>query len=482
MHSTSPPPSATPRLWHVGTLTYTAGGLAALFVWLLLGDFAWAMRERSVTPMAQWYLGTLLSGLPSANLVFLLLMSSFPAALGLILVPIISVMSDRHRGPRGRRIPFLLITTPLSALGMIFLGLTPWISSTVHAAVPGLSEVGISIFCFAVAWAVFEFAAIASGAVFGGLLNDVVPPELLGRFHGMFRMVSLIDGMIVGWWIMGLIPTHYALLFISIGTFYGSAFFLTCLNIKEGTYPEPPPIDPNRKGFWAQAQEYGKLCFSNRYYLTIFFMLLFNGLTAGPVNLLANNYRQSVGMSMEDFGKIQTMCYAISFCLGLPLGWLADLIHPLRLTMITVALYGLSCIWGAMYATTHDTFWVAIFVHNVISGCIFTSAASLGQRLFPRSSYAQFASAAGILGSLVGIVFPLMLGAMVDMSGWGYPILSSTAGKGGMSGMLHDFPGRHFEYTFAVGAFMCVMALGMGFFVHRRFMALGGPKGYVAPE
>jgi hypothetical protein len=64
--------------------------------------------------MAQWYLNSL----KVDSLWFGILTSSFPAFLGLILGPIVSVKSDRHRGKLGRRIPFLLVTTPMAALGM----------------------------------------------------------------------------------------------------------------------------------------------------------------------------------------------------------------------------------------------------------------------------------------------------------------------------------------------------------------------------
>ena len=44
------------KTWTVGTLTYTAGGLALLFFWLLLGDFALNLRDRSVGPVVQLFL------------------------------------------------------------------------------------------------------------------------------------------------------------------------------------------------------------------------------------------------------------------------------------------------------------------------------------------------------------------------------------------------------------------------------------------
>ena len=198
------------------------------------------MRERSVGPMAAWYL----DHLEVPNLLFGLLTASFPAFVGLILGPIISVRSDRHRGPRGRRIPFLLATTPLAAFGMIGLALTPPLAQWVHGHFPEQNEMVVAVVCFGVFWAVFEVASIASQAVFGGLINDVVPAPLLGRFYGLFRAVSLIDGMIFNFWIMGKVPDHFTLILIVIGVFYGTAFMWVCFQVREGEYPPPPVQEP----------------------------------------------------------------------------------------------------------------------------------------------------------------------------------------------------------------------------------------------
>ncbi len=166
-----PPPTVDARQgaprkqWRAGTLVYTPAALVLLFLWLLWGDFAWAMRDRSVGPMASWYL----SHLNVSSLLFGLLMTSFPALITLVLAPTISYISDRHRGRIGRRIPFLLITTPLSAAGMIGLGLTPLVSAYVHAAMPGQDGTVVALVSFGVFWAIFEVASIASQAVFGGL-------------------------------------------------------------------------------------------------------------------------------------------------------------------------------------------------------------------------------------------------------------------------------------------------------------------------
>ncbi|MDR1282772.1 MAG: MFS transporter, partial [Opitutaceae bacterium] len=244
-------PAKPPRAWKAGTLTYTSGGLVVIFFWLLCGDFAWSMRDRSVGPMSQWYL----NHLKVPNLLFGLLMISFPAFVGMILAPIISVKSDRHRGRRGRRIPFLLATTPVAALGMTGIGLTPILAQQVHRLFPGQSETVIAVVCFGVFWAVFEFAAVAAQPVFNGLVNDVVPKSLLGRFYGLFRAVSLIDGMIFNYWIMGKAPGHFTLILCIIDVFYGTAFMWVCLKVKEGDYPPPAPGPSSSthtgiNGFW----------------------------------------------------------------------------------------------------------------------------------------------------------------------------------------------------------------------------------------
>jgi len=103
-----------------------------LFGMLLLGDFALAMRDRSVEPVSAWYLKQL--GVP--NLLFAFIMSSFPSMLSLFLSPVISMKLDNHRGRWGRRIPFLLVSTPLAAVGLIGIAFTPLVIKEVHIHFP----------------------------------------------------------------------------------------------------------------------------------------------------------------------------------------------------------------------------------------------------------------------------------------------------------------------------------------------------------
>lgn len=480
-------PATGRKRWHVGTLTYTSAGIVALFFWLLFGDFAWSMRDRSVGPMASWYL----KSLDVPNVLFGLLVASFPAAIGMILGPIISVKSDRHRGRLGRRIPFLLVTTPIAALGMIGLAVTPFIAKWMHGAfgmehafgawlhrmldgtatgawllVQLQNEMVVSIVCFGVFWAAFEFATIAGQAVFGGLINDVVPKPLLGRFYGLFRAVSLIDGMVFNFWIMGHVPEYFTLILATVGVFYGVAFMWVCFKVREGEYP-PPPAEPDgtpgRRGghmrrFGRETASYFRECFTNTYYVSVFVMMMCAALAFAPVNIYAIPYAQSLGVDMKVYGRFLALTFMISLGLAWFLGWLADRFHPLRVAMAAMVGYLAVTIFGAVFAHAANTFLIAWVLHGVLSGCYFTSAASIGQRLFPHWKYAQFASAAGILLGVGNMVVAPCVGLLVDVTDGVYRL------------------------TFGAGAVLAALALGAAWFAHRGFMKCGGPQGYVAPE
>jgi hypothetical protein len=492
MHAAPTPPDSAPapeapapgkpKVWKVGTLTYTTGGLTVLFLWLLFGDFAWAMRDRSIVGIASWYL----SSLKVPNLWFGILMSTFPGAVALVLGPIISYKSDRHRGKWGRRIPFLMATTPIAAFGMIGIAVTPHIAGWLHglgradnalgvrlhqwAGDSGLganllsaleNEMLVAVLCFSVFWAAFEFATIASQSVFGGLINDVVPQALLGRFYALFRAVSLIDGIIFNYWIMGKVPDHFTLILATIGAFYGSAFMWVCLKVKEGDYPPPPPVDPTKKsglkGFVEGVRTYRRECFSHSYYLRVFVLIMTATMCFIPINTFAIPYAKSYGVDMNDYGNRLAFIFTVSLCLAWPLGWLCDRFHPLRVVIVSLVAYLGVMLFGVFGVHNAPTYLTAYVLHGVISGCYYTSVASLGQRLFPREKFAQFASAA------------LLFAAPLHMS------------LAPLVGLIIDHTGNVYRHAFTVGAILVALAILSFWSVYTRFQKLGGPKHYVAP-
>jgi MFS family permease len=462
VHAPAPSPDSTPpgptrpKLWRVGTLTYTTAGLVVLFCWLLWGDFAWMLKERSASPVVQ----IMLRKFKASDFLTGLFLLSLPAAIGLLLGPVVSYRSDRHRGRWGRRIPYLLVTTPIAAGAMFGLAFSPAIGSWLHAHM-GWSPESLNftiIVVLGLSWTVFEFATITANAVFGGLLNDVVPHEVIGRFFGIFRAVSLLTGMFFNYYLIGHAQQNYLPILVGLGTVYGVGFFLMCLRVREGQYPPPEEMAAGQPpGLVSAARSYLRDCFTKPYYLLVFGAMGLSTLSFTPVNLFGVYSAESFGLTMESYGKYIVVTYACSLLLAYPLGWMADRVHALRMAIGAIVLYALVMLAGWFGIVGPRSYGVVFLIHGVVAGCYFTGAASLGQMLFPKLKFAQFASAGGLIFGVVNIVF------------------------GPAMGILLDWLGHDYRYTFGAGALIALAALAVNLMVYRRFMALGGPRGYVAP-
>jgi len=449
------PPTAR-KTWRVGTLTYTAGGLAVLFSWLLWGDFAWMLKERSAQPVVQVMLGKF----GASDLLTGLFLLSLPAAITVVLVPIMSYRSDRHRGPRGRRIPYLLATTPIAAIAMGGIALSPIVGEWFHTRMGWAPESLnlVIIVLMGLSWTVFEFGTVVANTIFISLLNDVVPREWLGRFFGLFRAVSLATGILFNRYLFGHVDTYYTQILLGIALVYGVGFMVMCLRVKEGEYPPPEEGAPAQMpGFIAAVRTYARECFTNRYYILVFAALALAPLAFTPVNLFSIFAAESFGLPRQSYGNVIALTYVCSLVLAYPLGWMADTFHALRMAIGAVAAYAVTMLIGWFYVREANSFAALLLIHGVISGCYFTGAAALGQMLFPKLKFAQFASAAALLLSLCNIGF------------------------GAAMGRVLDWLGRDYRYTFAAGALLALGALAINIIVYTHFKRLGGTKHYVAP-
>lgn len=100
--------TSPPNLYRIGTLSYTKTALITLFIWMLWGDFCFWMME-ALTPTL---LPLMLKNHNANNLTIGLLVGSLPSLLNFIINPIVSTSSDRTRSRWGRRIPYLMFSSP----------------------------------------------------------------------------------------------------------------------------------------------------------------------------------------------------------------------------------------------------------------------------------------------------------------------------------------------------------------------------------
>ena len=108
--------------WSAHVLPLSGLGLLAVFFWLMVGDLGIAIRDRAALPTGLEFLRR--HG--ASDTTTSLLLSTIPALLSVVLVPVVGYHSDRHRGRWGRRRPFLLAAAPVGAaamIGLAFFGL-----------------------------------------------------------------------------------------------------------------------------------------------------------------------------------------------------------------------------------------------------------------------------------------------------------------------------------------------------------------------
>ncbi|MBO7154004.1 MAG: MFS transporter [Lentisphaeria bacterium] len=448
-----------PKIWKTGTLTYTTAGIIALSFWMLWGDFVWSMKDRAIGPSST----LLFKQIIDSEFLYGLIIIAFPNFTNIFLQPIIGFVSDRHRGRLGRRIPFILFTTPFIVTGLFGLGLTKFLGTWLHGLYPDISLKTAMLIFFGIAWVFLDFGTTLAGSLFNALANDVVPRELLGRFFGLFRLVSLGAGMIFNNYLIGLVESHTAWIFIGVGTLYGAGLLLLCFKVKEGKYPPPaelPPLPSGKKRNFLQTVAvstvtYLRQSFSMPYYCWFMFATTVAVFSFMPINSFSIQYAKFLQIETATYGKFLVITYAFSLVLSYGLGVLADKFHPLRTGIAALIAYLILMITG-YFLINKTTFPVIFILHGVISGCYFTFVASLSLKILPPALFAQFSSAIGIFSAVMYMITGPAVGKLIDKLG-------------------------DYRYTLLIAAGFTLCGILLLFKVYRNFMKHGGDKNYKAP-
>jgi MFS family permease len=324
-----------------------------------------------------------------------------------------------------------------------------------------LSRHAAVMWLFGIFWTVFGAASVVSMTIFSGLINDVVPTAMLGRFFGLFRAVSIADAFIFNYFLLGWAETHFMEICLAISLVFGAGFLLMCWNVKEGSYPPPDEVANPHRGVGAMAdatKTYFRECYSKPYYLLCFLVIALGPLAFAAITTFVLLYAKQLGMDIGYYGKINAYCAIISLLITYPIGALADRIHPLRAAILTMALHAGTTALGAWMIRDAGSFTVFLVAQTVLSSCYYTATASLPQRLLPRSKFLQFFSAANIVTALFSVAFG--------------PVL----------GMVLDAADNDYRLTFVASALISFLTLALLVVLWRQFLKLGGPKSYTAPE
>ena len=497
MHAPALPPPLdyappSPTRWSVGTLTYDRRGLASVFFWLLWGDFVLTLMDGGVVSnVVQLQLKQL--GTTNATIGFL--GGTASALLSALGVAAISTASDRHRGPRGRRIPFMLWSTPPLAICLACVGFSPQIAAFLQhlsptlaglfgraaaAILPGVAGLGPSthlvLAVLALTLTLYNVFDLFPQTVYYALWADVVPTRMIGAFACCFRIVAALGMFVFNHFLLGWAATHPERLYAGAAGLYVVSFTLMCLRLKEGKYPPPPGeerypaapaggvLDYQRPdtmfvggGPVARALEYVRTSYSIAFYWKFFIMSGSFIIAVKSLNKFAILYgTDSVGLTPARYGELISWKDLITIVPFLLLAPVIDRIHPLRAGLIALVFVVASVVACFVFIRGELSFalcmtatFTAIAVYQAATGAI-------SVRLLPRERFGQFNSANVILWQL----------------GWA----AAASGCGYFLDKVGDY---RFLFVW-VGTFMAISLVAM-IFVYRDWIRMGGDEGYVPP-
>jgi MFS family permease len=448
----------TARTYKVGSLTYTNWGLAKVIVWLVLGHVFLGLMQFPVTSLM---LSLFKEGGRDPFAGITIVSQTIPQVLGYIsgflIGPIVGFQSDRHRGERGRRIPFLLWLVPFTGLSLILTACAPamgnWIALNLN-----ISKTGVMLGLTAVFMGGFYFLRGFVSSIFFYLVADVVPREYMGRFMVAFLVLSEASALLWNGCFFGWSLGHATAVSLTIGLISTAVFIAMCLRVKEGAYA-PPPDQPYGGGLGGIARSYYHECFRSSFFLWFFVAMALTGLAGagGQYNTLF--YRNNLNLTPQEIGAISIWTMIPGLLLTIPAGYLCDRVHPLRVLLFSIpataaiALVSFFCVHGR----------ISLIICSVLASI--PAAASIAHfpisvRLLPRNRFGQFSAAGGFVGSIV-----YLLGR------------AAAAGAGSFMGWVGSY-----RYLYLYSAIMSAVAFMALLHVYRAWQRHGGLKNYAPPQ
>ena len=389
--------------YRVGTLVYNNRSLLRVFFWLLWGDFFFVLLMYNLLPSV---LPLQLKKLGIDPLTMMFLLTTMPNIIITSVTPVISYKSDRTRTRWGRRIPYIIWTTPLVAVSVVGLGYLPQIHTWI-----GIAGVGAVIVAF-------TFFGNFVNTVYWYVFADVVPEQTMGRFIGLFRLVGQLAGFIFNMFCFRYVGTHARELFVVIGLLYLVCMGLMCLKLKEGQYPpvDDQPQTTNRLlSFLLQARNYFRESFSNPLYVALFVFNMMYAVSEACASFRLFFYSETAGISWFEYGKVMGWSSFVALLLMYPAGMIVDRFKPLPTLLVTTALLIPTVLLNSFI---HDfaSFTLLTLLTLPVMAIFDATNTPILIQILPKDKYGQFCSANGLLRNGIAIVAPLIAAVFIASS------------------------------------------------------------------
>lgn len=417
-------------------------------------QFAWQMRIALAEPVTL--------SLGASPLLYSLIWLAGPFS-GMVVQPIVGILSDNTKSRFGRRRPYLLAGALITAIALWLFpnsaGISDLIGKIFHISMPawgGLLVAAVMI------WIIDACINIAQGP-YRSLIPDVVLPEQHAKANSYISLAIGLGSVIA----MAVAPFlkfafNYQMStqaqFIMAGLAFALAMTWTCLTIKEkSSLNENKSTNEEKtqkqsfwdslKDFFLLSPEVKKIC-TMQFFTWIGMMCLLIYFTAFAIHTvygIPDDTKILVEQSLKDAAQNYALIglaifNLVCFIIAVPIGSLANKfgnrkVHIVSLLSMIIAYLGL-----AMFKDSK----VAVLLFMALSGIGWASVCALPFAMLSR--YIK----PGTEGSVMGIFNIFIAGPQVfvcTLVGW---LINASAINGGIN--------HHYEYSFFIGAACLLLA------------------------
>lgn len=477
-----PSPPATAPAHRVGTLVYSGRRLAFVIFWLLLGDVVFSLMDQ-VDPII---LPILLKAHGATDREIAIIIGSTAALVSVFVTPIVSYRSDRKRSPLGRRIPYLIWSTPFVC---VFLAATPFApeittfllrfepAQRLFALVPVSSPV---VLTFGVIVALYQVFHMVVASIYYYLFRDVVPVTHLGRFLALFRVFGALATFILQFWLVGLALTHSHEIFVGIALAYGVGFLLMCRFVREGEYPVvedrvPAAAGMSRLQRWRRAAaNFVAESFRTPLYRWIYATRIMIFAVLPVTSFMIFFPHRELGLSLDQAGKLMSWSAFAWIPFAYLIGKLNDRWGPVQTLFVALGVAGLAYASSFFWVKDSGTFLVAALLTGSATWVVMLSQNLLAQVMFHPARLGQLSAANALLRS---IVIALLVS---PLSGWFFDLMqgADSVWHVPLVGEIRVGPYRFIYLLIAAFYFAALVCLVQ---VNRHWQRLGGRAHYQPP-
>jgi Na+/melibiose symporter-like transporter len=452
--------------YQVGTLQYTRGQLAQVFVWLLLGDFCLHLMDNGVIPTL---VPLQFESLGASKTLYNFVAGTLVNIVYCFLVPIVSTWSDRTRTRIGRRRPFLLVTAPMLAIVLVMLGFSTNLGRLLQLAVPGLLghytlptvALGLTVTLFFV----FKVLDLFPQSVYYYLWPDVIPQSMLGTFGALFRVFYAGGSLLFNWYLIGLAKSHPEEIYMLSAGLYLVAFLVLVWRVKEPEYPPPARAelsDASRPFAGRSASlvaSYFRDCFSHAFYWKYFLAMALFQCAYQPfiANLIffGKAIYGDTDAGLKRYGQVMGYKDLIWIGIYAALVPIMARLHPLKAGVLGYVLMTAGALAGTLFIHDEQSFRIITIAVFAAVGLYLVGTAALPARMLPREKYGQFSSAGAI-------VFRLSVATVSTPAGF----LFQTLGP---------------RYVFAWLLAFLLLGTTLMLLLYRDWKRLGGDESFTPP-